>query len=203
MNGYLARVIEEVKGKHGDEPEFVQTVEEVFSSLEPVIEQHPEYEAADLLSRMVEPERTFSFRVTWMADDGTWHTNTGYRTQFNGAIGPYKGGLRFRKDVNLGIIKFLAFEQTFKNALTGLPIMHRGALPESGLGAIRPRMERRITKIQRYAKKVLVILTRNRASDFNIVNSVPGILFLPSQNINSLSVKKRILVGKRLYLTQH
>ena len=92
MNGYLARVIEEVKGKHGDEPEFVQTVEEVFSSLEPVIEQHPEYEAADLLSRMVEPERTFSFRVTWMADDGTWHTNTGYRTQFNGAIGPYKGG---------------------------------------------------------------------------------------------------------------
>ena len=122
MNGYLARVIEEVKGKHGDEPEFVQTVEEVFSSLEPVIEQHPEYEAADLLSRMVEPERTFSFRVTWMADDGTWHTNTGYRTQFNGAIGPYKGGLRFRKDVNLGIIKFLAFEQTFKNALTGLPI---------------------------------------------------------------------------------
>ena len=91
MNGYLARVIEEVKGKHGDEPEFVQTVEEVFSSLEPVIEQHPEYEAADLLSRMVEPERTFSFRVTWMADDGTWHTNTGYRTQFNGAIGPYKG----------------------------------------------------------------------------------------------------------------
>ena len=72
MNGYLARVIEEVKGKHGDEPEFVQTVEEVFSSLEPVIEQHPEYEAADLLSRMVEPERTFSFRVTWMADDGAW-----------------------------------------------------------------------------------------------------------------------------------
>ena len=122
MNGYLARVIEEVKGKHGDEPEFVQTVEEVFSSLEPVIEQHPEYEAADLLSWMVEPERTFSFRVTWMADDGTWHTNTGYRTQFNGAIGPYKGGLRFRKDVNLGIIKFLAFEQTFKNSLTTLPM---------------------------------------------------------------------------------
>ena len=117
-----ASVIENVKKKHSNEPEFVQTVEEVFSSLEPVIEQHPEYEAADLLSRMVEPERTFSFRVTWMADDGTWHTNTGYRTQFNGAIGPYKGGLRFRKDVNLGIIKFLAFEQTFKNSLTTLPM---------------------------------------------------------------------------------
>ena len=122
MNAYLASVIENVKTKHANEPEFVQTVEEVFSSLEPVIDKHPEYEKADLLNRMVEPERTFTFRVTWMADDGTWHTNTGYRTQFNGAIGPYKGGLRFQKDVNLSIIKFLAFEQTFKNALTGLPI---------------------------------------------------------------------------------
>ena len=122
MNAYLASVIENVKRKHADEPEFVQTVEEVFSSLEPVIERHPEYEKADLLSRMVEPERTFTFRVCWMADDGTWHTNTGYRTQFNGAIGPYKGGLRFQKNVNLGTMKFLGFEQVFKNSLTGLPI---------------------------------------------------------------------------------
>ena len=83
---------------------------------------HPEYEKADLLNRMVEPERTFIFRVTWMADDGTWHTNTGYRTQFNGAIGPYKGGLRFQKNVTLGTMKFLGFEQIFKNSLTGLPI---------------------------------------------------------------------------------
>ena len=122
MNAYLASVIEDVKTKHAGEPEFVQTVEEVLTSLEPVIEQHPEYEKADLLGRMVEPERTFTFRVCWMADDGTWHTNTGWRCQFNGAIGPYKGGLRFQKNVNLGTMKFLGFEQTFKNALTGLPM---------------------------------------------------------------------------------
>ena len=122
MNAYLARVIENVKAKHADEPEFIQTVEEVLTSLEPVVEKHLEYEKACLLERMVEPERTISFRVAWMSDDGAWHTNTGWRCQFNGAIGPYKGGLRFQKDVNLSIIKFLAFEQTFKNALTGLPI---------------------------------------------------------------------------------
>ena len=122
MNAYLSSVIENVKTKHADEPEFVQTVEEVLTSLEPVIEQHPEYEKVDLLNRMVEPERMFTFRVCWMADDGTWHTNTGWRCQFNGAIGPYKGGLRFQPNVYPGIIKFLGFEQTFKNSLTGLPI---------------------------------------------------------------------------------
>ena len=122
MNAYLSSVIENVRTKHSNEPEFVQTVEEVLSSLEPVIEKHPEYEKVDLLGRMVEPERTFTFRVCWQADDGTWHTNTGWRCQFNGAIGPYKGGLRFQKNVNIGTMKFLGFEQTFKNALTGLPI---------------------------------------------------------------------------------
>ena len=122
MNAYLASVIENVKKKHGDEPEFVQTVEEVLSSLEPVIEKHPEYEKADLLNRMVEPERMFTFRVCWEDDQGQWHTNTGYRCQFNGALGPYKGGLRFQANVYPGIIKFLGFEQTFKNSLTGLPI---------------------------------------------------------------------------------
>ena len=122
MNAYLSSVIENVKTKYANEPEFVQTVEEVLSSLEPVIEKHPEYEKADLLNRIVEPERTFIFRVVWMADDGTWHTNTGYRCQFNGAIGPYKGGLRFQKNVNMGTMKFLGFEQIFKNSLTGLPI---------------------------------------------------------------------------------
>ena len=122
MNAYLSSVIENVKVNHANEPEFVQTVEEVLSSLEPVIDQHPEYEKVDLLGRMVEPERTFTFRVCWMDDAGNWHTNTGWRCQFNGAIGPYKGGLRFQKNVNLGIMKFLGFEQTFKNSLTGLPI---------------------------------------------------------------------------------
>ena len=122
MNAYINSVIENVKKKYAHEPEFVQSVEEVFSSIEPVINTHPEYEKADLLTRMVEPERMFTFRVCWMADDGQWHTNTGYRCQFNGAIGPYKGGLRFHPSVYPGIIKFLGFEQTFKNSLTGLPI---------------------------------------------------------------------------------
>ena len=122
MNAYVQRVIETVKRKYGNEPEFVQTVEEVFSSIEPVIDAHPEYEKADLLGRMVEPERMFTFRVCWQDDQGGWHTNTGYRCQFNGAIGPYKGGLRFQPNVYPGIIKFLGFEQIFKNSLTGLPI---------------------------------------------------------------------------------
>ena len=122
MNAYVERVIEYVKKRHGDEPEFVQTVEEVFSSISPVIDAHPEYEKVDLLTRMVEPERMFTFRVVWCDDAGQWHTNIGYRCQFNGAIGPYKGGLRFQPNVYPGIIKFLGFEQTFKNSLTGLPI---------------------------------------------------------------------------------
>lgn len=122
MNAYINSVIENVKKKHGDEPEFVQTVEEVFTSIEPVINAHPEYEKADLLNRMVEPERMITFRVCWMDDNGQWHTNIGYRCQFNGAIGPYKGGLRFHPSVYPGIIKFLGFEQTFKNSLTSLPI---------------------------------------------------------------------------------
>ena len=122
MNAYVQRVIEDVRRKYHNEPEFVQTVEEVFSSISPLVDKHPEYEKADLLGRMVEPERMFSFRVVWTDDEGKTHTNTGYRCQFNGAIGPYKGGLRFHPSVYPGIMKFLAFEQTFKNSLTGLPI---------------------------------------------------------------------------------
>jgi len=122
MNAYVERVIEYVKKRHGNEPEFCQTVEEVFSSIAPMIDKHPEYEKADLLTRMVEPERMFTFRVVWTDDNGQAHTNIGYRCQFNGAIGPYKGGLRFQPNVNESIIKFLGFEQTFKNSLTGLPM---------------------------------------------------------------------------------
>ncbi len=122
MNAYVQQVIENVKAKHASEPEFCQTVEEVLSSLSPVMDKHPEYEKVDLLNRIVEPERMFTFRVVWQDDNGNYHTNTGYRFQFNGAIGPYKGGLRFQKNVNPSIIKFLGFEQIFKNALTGLPI---------------------------------------------------------------------------------
>ena len=122
MNAYVESVIKNVEKKYSFQPEFVQTVREVFSSLSPVMDAHPEYEAADLLNRMVEPDRTFSFRVVWTDDQGKPHTNTGYRCQFNGAIGPYKGGLRFHPTVNEGVMKFLGFEQTFKNSLTGLPL---------------------------------------------------------------------------------
>jgi len=122
MSAYVQKVIADVKRKNADEPEFQQTVEEVFSSLAPVIDMHPEYEKAALLERMVEPDRAIEFRVAWVDDAGKVQVNRGYRVQFMGAIGPYKGGLRFAPSVNLSIMKFLGFEQSFKDSLTGLPI---------------------------------------------------------------------------------
>ena len=122
MNRYVEDVIAYVKDKYANQPEFVQTVEEVFTSIAPVVDRHPEYVEADLLKRMVEPERLFRFRVVWTDDNNKVQTNVGYRCQFNGAIGPYKGGLRFKNNVNESVIKFLGFEQTFKNSLTGQPI---------------------------------------------------------------------------------
>ena len=122
MNAYMASVIEQVKKRNAGEPEFIQTVEEVFHSIEKVVEAHPEYEATGLLERMVEPERAISFRVTWVDDAGKVQVNRGFRVQFNSAIGPYKGGLRFHPTVYSGVVKFLGFEQIFKNSLTGLPI---------------------------------------------------------------------------------
>lgn len=122
MNAYIERVIEQVKKRDSGEPEFLQTIEEVLTSLTPVIEKHPEYEKAGLLERLVEPERAVSFRVSWIDDNGKVQVNRGYRVQFSSAIGPYKGGLRFHPSVYSGIVKFLGFEQIFKNSLTGLPI---------------------------------------------------------------------------------
>lgn len=122
MNGYIERTIEQVKKANPGEPEFIQTVEEVFRSIEPLVDAHPEYEKYDILGRMAEPDRGISFRVTWVDDNGNIKINKGYRFQFNAAIGPYKGGLRFHPTVYSGILKFLGFEQTFKNSLTGLPI---------------------------------------------------------------------------------
>ena len=122
MSNYVERCIELCKQKNPGELEFHQTVEEVLISLKPVIEQHPEYEEAALLERLTEPERGVTFRVVWVDDAGKVQVNKGYRYQFNSAIGPYKGGLRFAPNVYPGIIKFLGFEQIFKNSLTGLPI---------------------------------------------------------------------------------
>ena len=122
MANYVERVIEQCKKNNPGEVEFHQTVEEVLSSLKPVVEKHPEYEATALLERLVEPERGVTFRVVWVDDNGKVQVNKGYRYQFSSAIGPYKGGLRFAPNVYPGIIKFLGFEQIFKNSLTGLPI---------------------------------------------------------------------------------
>ena len=122
MHEYIEKVIADVKRENASEPEFIQTVEEVLRSLEPVIRQHPEYVKANILGRLVEPERMISFRVCWTDDNGDVQVNRGYRVQFNSAIGPYKGGLRFHPTVYSGIVKFLGFEQIFKNALTGLMI---------------------------------------------------------------------------------
>ena len=119
---YTARVLEQVKKRNTGEPEFLQAVEEVLHSLKPVVAQHPEYEDARILERLVEPERVVMFRVPWMDDQGEYQVNRGFRIQFNSAIGPYKGGLRFHPTVNLSILKFLAFEQIFKNSLTTLPM---------------------------------------------------------------------------------
>ena len=120
---YVDQVIEEVIAKNPAEPEFHQAVREVLESLRVVVEANEEqYKKDALLERLVNPERQFKFRVPWVDDNGQVHVNTGYRVQFNSAIGPYKGGLRLHPSVNLGIIKFLGFEQIFKNSLTGLPI---------------------------------------------------------------------------------
>ena len=122
MAKIVDKYIDYVKTKYAHEPEFIQTVDEVLNSIEPVMQAHPEYEKSGLLWRLIEPERTISFRVPWVDDNGEVHVNTGYRVEFNSALGPYKGGLRFAPNVYSGILKFLGFEQIFKNSLTGLPI---------------------------------------------------------------------------------
>jgi glutamate dehydrogenase (NADP+) len=122
MADYVSDLMAQVKAKNPAEPEFHQAVDEVVRSLALVMERHPEYRKAKILERIIEPERVITFRVPWMDDSGNVHVNRGFRIEMNSAIGPYKGGLRFHPTVNLGILKFLAFEQVFKNALTTLPM---------------------------------------------------------------------------------
>ncbi len=122
MQSYLATLMNDVQAKNPSQPEFYQAVQEVAESLSPVLENHPEYRSAKILERIVEPERVILFRVPWVDDRGEVQINRGYRIEMNSAIGPYKGGLRFHPSVTLGILKFLAFEQVFKNALTTLPM---------------------------------------------------------------------------------
>ena len=122
MNAYVQRVLDELNQRYAHEKEFLQAAQEMLGTLSSVFDQHPEYEQAGLLERFVEPERVILFRVPWVDDAGRPQVNRAYRVQFSSAIGPYKGGMRFHPSVNLGILKFLAREQTLKNSLTGLPI---------------------------------------------------------------------------------
>ena len=122
QNSYLKKVYQDTVARNSDQTEFLQAVLEVFESLEPYVEKHPELQENAIMERLVEPERMLTFRVTWEDDNGKIHVNRGYRCQFNSAIGPYKGGLRFHPSVDASIIKFLGFEQIFKNSLTGLPL---------------------------------------------------------------------------------
>ena len=119
---YTQRVIDDLRERYADQPEFLQAATEVLETIEPAVDAHPEFEELSLLERLVEPERVVMFRVPWVDDAGKVQVNRGYRVEFNSAIGPYKGGLRFNPTVTLGMLKFLGFEQIFKNALTTLPM---------------------------------------------------------------------------------
>jgi len=186
MNSYIERVLNATKAKNANEPEFLQTVEEVLTSLEPVINAHPEYEKAALLERMVEPERTIEFRVTWEDDNHEWHVNRGYRVQYNAALGPFKGGLRFDPSVNLSIIKFLGFEQVFKDAMTGLPI--GGA---KGGSDFDPR-GRSDAEVMRFCQAFMTELYRHIGQD---IDCPAGDLGVGGREIGYLYGQYRRLVG--------
>lgn len=134
MNEYAVRVAARLRQRYANEPEYLQSVQAWLEMVEPALDD-PRYEKLDLLTRMVEPERMFTFLVPWVDDKGVAHTNHGYRVQFSSVIGPYKGGLRFHPDVTPSVVKFLGFEQTYKNALTGLPIGGAAEAPTSTPGA--------------------------------------------------------------------
>ena len=133
MPSYVSSLMAQIKAKNPAEPEFHQAVQEVVESLALVLDRYPEYRAGRILERIVEPERVIMFRVPWTDDQGEIHVNRGFRIEMNSAIGPYKGGLRFHPSVNLGILKFLAFEQVFKNSLTTLPMGRQAGHRQSSI----------------------------------------------------------------------
>ncbi len=155
-------IMQGLEAKHPGEAEYLQAVREVLLSIEDVYNEHPEFERARLIERLVEPDRIITFRVPWMDDQGEIHVNLGYRVQFNNAIGPYKGGIRFHPSVNLSILKFLGFEQTFKNALTTLPM---GGAKGGSDFAPRGRSD---AEIMRFCQSFMLELWRNLGSDQDV-----------------------------------
>ena len=158
----VEKIMNDLAAKHPGENEYLQAVREVLESVKDVYEQHPEFERAKIIERIVEPERIITFRVPWVDDKGEIHVNLGYRVQYNSAIGPYKGGLRFHKSVNLSILKFLGFEQTFKNALTTLPM---GGGKGGSDFSIRGRSD---NEIMRFCQAFMTELYRNIGPDEDV-----------------------------------
>ena len=197
MNQALKDFLEEVRNKNPGEPEFLQAVEEVVESLEPMLEKHPEYRKAGILERIVEPERTITFRVPWVADNGDVRVNRGYRIEFNSAIGPYKGGLRFHPSVTLSILKFLGFEQIFKNSLTTLP-MGGG----KGGSDFNPKFKSK-NEIMRFCQSFMTELYRHigantdvPAGDIGVGGQEIGFLFGQYKRLKN--VYEGVLTGKGL-----
>ena len=156
------KVLEDLKRRFPNEPEYHQAVEEVLGTIEEEYNKHPEFDKVNLIERLCIPDRVYTFRVTWMDDKGNYQTNTGYRVQHNNAIGPYKGGIRFHSSVNLGILKFLAFEQTFKNSLTTLPM--GGA---KGGSDFSPR-GKSAAEVMRFCQAFMLELHRNIGPDCDV-----------------------------------
>ena len=158
----VERIMQDLERKHPGESEYLQAVKEVLISIKDVYNQHPAFEKAKLIERLVEPERIVTFRVPWVDDKGEIHVNIGYRVQFNSAIGPYKGGLRFHSSVNLSILKFLGFEQIFKNALTTLPM---GGAKGGSDFSIRGRSD---AEVMRFCQAFMTELYRNIGPDEDV-----------------------------------
>ena len=162
-------ILQNLEAKHPGEKEYLQAVREVLLSIEDIYNQHPEFERVSLIERLVEPDRIFTFKVPWVDDRGNTHVNLGYRVQFNNAIGPYKGGMRFHPSVNLSILKFLGFEQTFKNALTTLPM---GGAKGGSDFAPRGRSE---AEIMRFCQAFMLELWRNLGPDQDVPAGDSGV----------------------------